>query len=138
MRLALMTMTAACALLPVTAIAAAPDSETDRVAEELRRPERQAQIAATAEAVTDAVLSMPAAPLLRAVKEVAGEDPDDVDPDLRVGDVVDPDTADKSYEFAHRLPQMMGAMAGLAAAMEGMLPELRARIEQTLPDIDRY
>lgn len=138
MRLAMITMTAVCALLPATAIAAEPDTETGRVAEELRKPERQAQIAAAAEAVTDAVLSMPAAPLLRAAKEVAGENPDEVDPDLRVGDIVDPETADKSYEFAHRLPQMMGAMAGMAAAMEGILPELRERIEQSLPDIDRY
>lgn len=138
MRLAMITMTAVCALLPATAIAAEPDTETGRVAEELRKPERQAQIAAAAEAVTDAVLSMPAAPLLRAAKEVAGENPDEVDPDLKVGDIVDPETADKSYEFAHRLPQMMGAMAGMAAAMEGILPELRERIEQSLPDIDRY
>lgn len=138
MRLTLITMTAVCALLPATAFAAEPETDTGRMAEELRKPERQAQIAAAAEAVTGAVLSMPAAPLLRAAKEVAGEDPEDVDPDLRVGDIVDPETADKSYEFAHRLPQMMGAMAGLAAAMEGMLPELRERIEQTLPDIDRY
>lgn len=138
MRLALITFAAAGALLPATASAAEPGTHTREVAEELRDPARQAQIAASAEAVTDAVLAMPAAPLLRAVKEVAGEDPDYVDPDVRVGDLVDPDTAEKSHEFAHRLPQMMGALAGLSVAVEDLLPELRERIEQARQDSYPY
>ena len=133
MRIVLTTFAAACALLPASAIAAEPDSETRRAAEELRDPVRQAQIAATAEAVTEAMLSIPVAPLARAVAEVEGENPDYVDPDLRAGDFVDPDTIGASYEFAHRLPQMMGALAGVAVALEEMLPELRARIEAARP-----
>ena len=123
------------AVLPAAALAAEPEYESDtrRMAEELRDPVRQAQIAGAAEAVTDAVLSMPAAPVLRALAEIAGHDPDYVHPDLRVGDFVDPETADAPREFAHRLPQMMGAMAGLAVALEDMLPELRARIEDAMP-----
>lgn len=133
MRIVLTAVTAACVLLPSAALARDPESESRRMSEELHDPARQAQIASTAEAVTGAVLDMPAAPLLRAMKEVAGEDPDYVDPDLRVGDLVDPDTAGKSYEFAQRLPQMMAALAGVAAALEDSLPELRERIEQAAP-----
>lgn len=138
MRIVVTPLAAACLVLPAAAFAAEPDGDTRRMAETLHDPVVQAQVAASAEAVTDAVLGMPAAPLMKAMAEIAGEDPDYVDPDLRVGDLVDPDTADKSREFAHRLPQMMGALAGLAAAMEDMLPELRERIETARDEAYRY
>jgi len=138
MRIVVTPLAAACLVLPAAAFAAEPDGGARGMAEELHDPVVQAQVAASAEAVTDAVLGMPAAPLMKAMAEIAGEDPDYVDPDLRVGDLVDPDTADKSREFAHRLPQMMGALAGLAAAMEDMLPELRERIETARDEAYRY
>lgn len=135
MRIVLPALAGACLLLPVPAAATAEsDGEAGRLAEELRDPQRQGQMAATAEAVGDAVLSMPAAPMLKALAEVAGEDPDYVDPDLRFGDLIDPQDSEAPREFARRLPRMMGAMAGLAAAFEAMLPELRERIGQSLPD----
>ena len=68
---------------------------------------------------------------------IAGDNPDPVDPDLRVGDLVDPETADAPYEFAHRLPQMMGALAGVAATLEAMLPELRAMGDRLAEDMVR-
>ena len=64
---------------------------------------------------------------------VAGHDPDYIDPDLRVGDLVGPEAAEAPREFAHRLPQMMGAMAAMAAALEGMIPEVRERMREALP-----
>ena len=70
-------------------------------------------------------------------KTIAGDDPDYVDPDVRVGDLVDPDTADGPYEFAHRLPQMMGTLAGLAATLELMLPQLRAMGDRIAEDMAR-
>ena len=115
------------------------DTETRRMAEELHDPVRQAEIAATAEAVTEAMLSIPVAPLARAVAEIEGLAPDNVDPDLQAGDLVDPDTIDASYEFADRLPQMMGALASLTVALEDIVPEIRARIEAARPaDYDDY
>ena len=107
------------------------------MAEELTDPVRQEQMAAAAEAVTAALLDMPAAPLLRAAKTMAGENPEYVDPDLRVGDLVGPEAADAPREFARRLPQMMGAMATLAATMEAMLPELRAMGDRIAEDMAR-
>ena len=135
MRIVLSTLALAGALSPVPALAAPGDAA--RVAEELNDPVRQEQMAAAAEAVTTAVLDMPAAPLLRAAKTIAGENPDYVDPDVRVGDLVGPEAADAPREFAHRLPQMMGAMATMAATMEAMLPEMRAMGDRIAEDMAR-
>jgi len=133
MRLVLPALAVAGALSPVTALAAPGDAA--RVAEDLNDPVRQEQMAAVAEAVTTAVLDMPVGPLMRAAKTMAGEDSEWVDPDLRVGDVVGPEAADAPREFAHRLPQMMGALATAAATMEAMLPELRAMGDRIAEDM---
>lgn len=133
MRIVLPALVAAGALTPATALAAPGDAA--RVAEELNDPAVQEQMAAVAEAATTAVLDMPVGPLMRAAKTIAGEDPEWVDPDLRVGDVVGPEAADAPREFAHRLPQMMGALATAAATMEAMLPELRAMGDRIAEDM---
>ena len=133
MRFVLPALAMAGALSPVPALAAPGGAA--RVAEDLNDPVKQEQMAAAAEAATTAVLDMPAAPLLRAAKTIAGENPDYVDPDLRVGDLVGPEAAEAPYEFAHRLPQMMGALASAAATMEAMLPELRAMGDRIAEDM---
>jgi hypothetical protein len=133
MRIVLPALVIAGVLSPASALAAEGDAA--RVAEELNDPVRQEQLAVAAEAVAGAVLDMPAGPLLRAAETIAGRDPGNVDPDLRVGDLVGPEAADAPREFAHRLPQMMGAMATMAAAMEAMLPELRAMGDRIAEDM---
>lgn len=133
MRFAVPALAIAGAFSPAPALAAPGDAA--RVADELNAPVRQEQIAAAAEAVTTAVLDMPAAPLLRAAETIAGRDPDDVDPDVRVGDLVGPEAADAPSEFAHRLPRMMGALATAAATLEAMLPELRAMGDRIAEDV---
>ncbi len=135
MRIALPALAIAGALSSAPALAAEGDAA--RVAEELRDPVRQEQMAAAVEVMADAVLSMPAAPLLRAAETMAGRDPDYLDPDLRVGDRVGPEAADAPREFAFRLPQMMGALATMAATMEAMLPELRAMGDRIAEDMAR-
>jgi hypothetical protein len=135
MRIVLPALVLVGAVSPATALAA--PGEAARVAEELNDPAVQEQMAAVAEAATTAVLDMPVGPLMRAAKTIAGEDPEWVDPDLRVGDVVGPEAADAPREFAHRLPQMMGALATAAATMEAMLPELRAMGDRIAEDMAR-
>ena len=135
MRIVLPALIIAGALAPAPALAA--ESESARIAEELTDPVVQERMAAAAEVMTEAVLSMPAAPLLRAAETMAGRDPENVDPDLRVGDLVGPEAADAPREFAHRLPQMMGALATMAATMEAMLPELRAMGDRIAEDMAR-
>ena len=131
MRILLPSAAGVCALLPLPALA--QDSETSRMAEELSDPVRQEQLADMAETMADVLLAMPAAPLLRAAATVAGEDPEGIDPDVRVGDLVGPEAAEAPREFAHRLPQMMGAMAALAATFEDMVPLMRERVREALP-----
>ena len=135
MRLVLPALAIAGAVSPATALAAPGDAA--RVAEELNDPVVQEQMATVAEAATTAMLDMPVGPLMRAAKTIAGEDPEWVDPDLRVGDVVGPEAADAPREFARRLPQMMGALATAAATMEAMLPELRAMGDRIAEDMAR-
>jgi hypothetical protein len=132
LRFVLSALSAAGVPAPVPALAA--DGDAARLADELNDPARQEQMAAAAEAVSDAVLGMPAAPLLRAAKTIAGEDPDYVDPDLRVGDLVGPEAADAPREFAYRLPQVMGALAAATATLEAMIPELRAMGDRIAED----
>ena len=133
MRIVLPALAVAGALSPATALATPGDAA--RVAEELNDPVRQEQMAAAAEAATTAVLDMPVGPLMRAAKTIAGEDPEYIDPDIRVGDVVGPEAADAPYELAHRLPRAMAAMAGAAATLEAMLPELRAMGDRIAEDM---
>ncbi len=141
MRSMFTALAAAGACLATPALAS-PESDAGRVADELSDPVRQAQLAGAAAAMSEGVFAMPVAPLARAIAQIEGYDPDYVDPDLRVGDLVDPETADAPREFAARLPQMMGAMAGLAAAIEDMMPYWRAlgdRIAYPPPgDYDPY
>ena len=98
MRLILSALAGACALLSTPALAS-QESEAGRVAEELSDPVRQAQIAGTAAVATETLLNVPVAPLARAIAQIEGYDPDYVDPDLRVGDLVDPETANAPREF---------------------------------------
>lgn len=132
MRVVLPVLLAA-ALAPLPALAAEGDAE--RLAEELIDPARQEQLAATAEVMAEAVLAMPAGPLLRAAETVAGRDPEGVDPDLTVRDLVGPEAAEAPREMARRLPAMMGAMATLAVTLEALLPELRAMGDRIAEDI---
>lgn len=130
MRTLLPILAAACAVLPAPVLAEDLEHEAGRVREELSDPVRQAQVAVAAEAVTGAVMDMPAAPIVRAAAVLAGSDPEAVDPDVRVGDLVGPEAAQAPREFARRLPEMMGSMAVIAAALEDMVPQLREAMER--------
>ena len=135
MRIVLSALVGAATLMPVPALAAEGDAQ--RMADELNNPATQERIAQAAEVMTQAMLSMPAAPLLRAAETMAGRDPEAVDPDLTVGDLAGPDAAEAPRELAHRLPEMMGAMAAMTAALETMLPELRAMGDRIAEDMAR-
>ena len=136
MRVVLSALLMASVALPASAIAAEPEANAEVLAEELSDPVRQERLATAAESMTEAMLAVPVAPLLRAAAVMAGQDPEYVDPDLRVGDIAGPEAADMPREFATRVPQMMGAMAGLAAAFGQMMPEFRElgrQLEDAMP-----
>lgn len=105
--------------------------------DELQDPVRQEQVGTMAEAMTRAMLAMPVGPMLRAAAEMSGEDPEAIDPDATVADLAGPDADGAADEIAERVPQMMGMMAGMAGALETMLPQLRDMAEtmrRTLPE----
>jgi len=127
MRAALLAAVATIALLPAPALAQdeAPDRARD-IARELSDPGRQAQAQATTEAVAGALLATPVAPLLRATRELQGQDPNVVDPNVRLGDLLPPEAANAPHEFARRLPRTMNAMADMSAAISDLTVRLAA------------
>jgi len=113
--------------LPVPAFAQDQAAAQSRhIARELSDPGRQAQAQATTEAVAGAVLETPVAPLLRATRELQGQDPNDVDPNLRLGDLLPPEAANAPHEFARQLPRTMNAMADMSAAISDLTVRLAA------------
>ena len=131
MRILLTAFAAAAASTATPALAAEGDAA--RLADELRDPAKQAEIAAMVETMAALMLEMPVAPLLRAKAEIEGADPEAVDPNLTVRDLAGPEVGDAPRELAVRLPQMMGVLATLAVSFEQMLPELRAMGETIAP-----
>ena len=137
MRPPILLIAATAILLPAPALAA-PDSgdgEISSTARAFADPQRQEELAGAMEAVMEAMLEMPAAPMLRAAAEMAGENPATVDPDTRLADLAGPEAADAPRQVAEKLPQMMGAMAALAVAFEEMLPQMRAIGEHLAADL---
>jgi hypothetical protein len=124
MRVIFPAIAAVSAFMATPALAA--DADAVRWADKLQDPATQADIAAMIQTMSAAMLDMPVAPLLRAKAEIEGTDPEEGDPDLTVSDLAGPEAETAPREIAVRLPQMMGALAVLAASFEQMLPQLRA------------
>ena len=121
----LLLATAALIAVPMPALAQ-PAPGADRVARQLHDTQTQAMAQATTEAMAGAVLDTPIAPLLRATRELSGEDPRAVPPDLRLGDILPPDAANAPHEFARQLPRTMNAMADMSSAIADLTARLAA------------
>ena len=140
MRKIVVALAAGTALAPLPALAAEDlpeDSGLARAAEEMRDPVRQEQVAVMAEAVIASLLEMPVGNLLRSAAEIAGEDPDDIDPNTTLREAAGPEADEAPRLAAKALPKMMSATGALAGAFETMLPELRRigeDIARSLPD----
>ena len=110
---------------PLPALAQSAPEETAREVERtLGDPATQEAMAEGMAAASEALLDVPLAPLARAVKQAAGENPDEVDPDLTLRRA-SPDAQDVPAQVRESLPRMMGAMAGMAGGMSAMSPALR-------------
>lgn len=133
--------------LAVTALLAAiatplPAAAQDRteedaaeIADTLRDPVLQRQVAAGMAAASEALLDVPLAPLARAVAEATGEDPRDVDPDMTLRSV-SPESEEVPAEIHEKLPRVMGAMAGMAGGVSAMIPALREMAERVKDAVD--
>lgn len=126
---------AAALILPLPA-QANHDRELGPVIEDLSDPARQQAMAQTLSTLSQMLLDLPLAPMARAVAQATGEDPDLVDPQMTLRQL-SPEAERVPEELSDRVPEMMGAMAGMAQGMEAMLPALRQmaeRMEQSLPE----
>ena len=140
MRRFVVALAAGTALVPLPALAqdAAEDSGLARAAEEMRDPVRQEQVAVMAEAVIASLLEMPVGNLLRSAAEIAGEDPEEIDPNTTLREAAGPGANEAPRLAARALPKMMSATGALAGALETMLPEMRRigeDIARNLPEV---
>jgi hypothetical protein len=119
-------LAAVAAALPLPAMAQDHDVEaaSRHIERTLSDPETQARMADSVAAMSDALLDVPVAPLMRAAAQMAGEDPADVPPDATLREVA-PEADRLPSEIHEKLPRMMGAMAGMAGGVGAMAPALR-------------
>ncbi len=135
----LSAMLAASLLAPAPAMAR--DNGLHQISEKLSDPRLQHSLAAALAALSEAMLDMKMAPFAQAMDQMGNIGGDKhrtrhIDPDMTLRDMAGADAAHLPQEIDRRLPQMMGAMAGMSHAMEGMLPQLEAmagRMKNVLP-----
>lgn len=129
--------TAALTALVTPSLAAAQDAEESvaEIEQTLGNPATQAAVAEGMAAASEALLDVPIAPLARAVKQAAGEDPDEVDPDMTLRRV-SPESEDVPGKVRESLPRMMGAMGSMAGGMGAMMPALREMAERMRAAMD--
>ncbi|WP_435203680.1 hypothetical protein [Qipengyuania sp. 902] len=105
------------------------------MADEMRDPERQRDMALMLQTMTEVLLDLPIAPLAKAAADMAGEKAEEIDPDLTLRKVA-PDAGRLSEEVAVVVPRAMQAMGGLAEGLSEMTPALRdmaRRMREALP-----
>lgn len=110
------------ALVAFSLVPAPAAAKTDRaLSRELSNPDTQHAIGD----MLGVMLQMPAEPLARAA-EAAGdhETARSIPNGATIGDLAGPEARQLPREVRRRAPAMIGAMGGLAGAMEDMAPEL--------------
>lgn len=121
-------LAAACALAPLPALA--QDEAAADVARRLSDPANQVAVTVALTALSEALLDIRIDPIRRALAAAGSDAADDLPPDARLRDLAGPDAATLPGEIGRRVPQTMGAAAGMAGAVEDMLPELRHTMER--------
>lgn len=114
---------------PLPALAQDAEETTAEVERTLGDPAMQEAVAEGMAAASEALLDVPLAPLAKAVARAAGEDPEDVDPDMTLRST-SPGAQDVPARVREELPRVMGTMAGMAGGMGAMVPALREMAER--------
>ena len=141
MKALLLPLGAITALSVGAAPALAKPRDSDRLVERMGDPALQHSMAAAVAALSEAMLDMPVEPVARAMRTIDPNAARDLPRDATVGDLAGPDARRMPREMARKLPQMMGAVAGMAGAMEAMLPQLEAmgdEMRERIEDADLY
>ena len=95
----------------------------------MRDPLTQQRMAGAVRAMSDALLDLRVAPLLKAIEAVEGGSTDAVDPELSLRDYAGPDAERVPRELSRRLPETMDALGEVTAAFEAALPAFAAAAE---------
>lgn len=126
------TCLAGSALVP--AVSYARDAGTGGLgdlSEKLSDPGTQLAVSAALVAMSEALMDIDVAPFLRAAEVAGARDvAHRLPPDAKVRDIAGPRAGEMQAELARRTPAILGAAAGMAGALEDMLPQLRALAEK--------
>ena len=117
-------------VLAAAPAAAKPDSKTSRMAEKMKDPANQRAMAGAVAAASEAILDIPLEPLARAAEAIGDRRTARRMRGSTLRDVAGPEAEDMPRELAHKLPARMGAMGGMAEAMEEMAPALKAMAKE--------
>jgi hypothetical protein len=123
--------------LPAAARDIEPTPAPTDVAKRLSDPANQVAATVALTALSEALLDIRIEPLRRALSAAGSDAADDLPPDARLRDLAGPGAQKLPGEIGRRVPQAMGAAAGMAGAVEDMIPELKAaaeRMKHALPD----
>ncbi|MXO48806.1 hypothetical protein GRI69_11115 [Erythrobacter vulgaris] len=114
------------------------ESPFSDMAERMRDPENQRQMALMLRTMSEVLLDMPLAPLMNSLGEIAGEDAPKVDPDATLRSVAP--QADRVPEAIEKnLPRALDTMGSMADAFEQMMPALEQmaeRLKDAAPQAD--
>jgi hypothetical protein len=127
-------------VLPAAALAAiaapaaaqeapAPNPEAAQLVDQLQDPAHQHDVAMMAQTMTEIVLDMPLAPLVKSAAEKADAQAGRVDPDLTLRKLV-PEAGQVSAAIGRTTPRAMQAAGSLVGAMAAMTPVLRDMAER--------
>ena len=105
------------------------ESPFSEMAERMRDPENQRQMALMLRTMSEVLLDMPLAPLMNSVGEIAGEDAPRVDPDATLRSVA-PEADRVPEEIEKNLPRALDTMGSMADAFEQTMPALEQMAER--------
>lgn len=117
------TAALAAVLSPLPAAARASD-----MVERMNDPGMQQAMTAAVRAMSEAMLDMPLEPLARAVEAMGDRKTARRMHGSTLRDVAGPRAEDEVREMGRKVPQMMGAMGGMAEAAEEMAPVLKGMV----------
>ncbi len=124
----------ALACLTVLTLAPLPAFARDEmpadVAKQLSDPGNQIAATVALTALSEALLDVKIEPIRRALAAAGSDSANDLPRDARLRDLAGPGASHLPGEIGRRVPQTMGAAAGMAGAVQDMLPELRTAIER--------
>jgi hypothetical protein len=127
------------AVLSLSVIAPVPAMARQRdlsdAVQQLNDPAMQQSISGALAMMMQAMMGMKMGPMAKAMEGMGKSMGDkdaamNIDPDATLGDMIGPEGRDMPREMSAKVPAMMSGMAGMAGAMQQMLPQLEAMGKQ--------